>query len=102
MSQAARRPAGEQKDRAVYPSRQSNLERFRLAGELRRWRDLGRGEIARHDDLHELHIVGPVVEVVDDTRALMHTVASLVQSIDTVIVEFCPAAQHVDDVDLGG
>jgi hypothetical protein len=68
-----------------------------IRGDLCGRRDLGRGEITRHDDLHEFHIVGPVEEIVDDARALMHAVATLDQGFDTVIVKPGPAAEHISE-----
>src|ERR1700756_3785714 len=74
--------------------------RGRLCNHRRRC-DLCCGKICRHDDLHKFHIVRPVIETVDDARSLVNAVASLDQCIDTVIVELGPAADHVDDMDVG-
>ena len=49
----------------------------------------------------KLHIVRPIVEVVNDTGALVHAIARLDQGIDTVIVKPGPATNHVYDMDIG-
>src|SRR5262249_17906645 len=55
-----------------------------------------------HDDLHKFHIVRPVIETVDDPWALVNAVACLDQGIDPVIIEPGPAADHVNDMYVGG
>src|SRR5579875_1155759 len=67
-----------------------------------RRRDLGRLVIGRSDYLHEFHVIRPVIEVVHDPRTLVDAVAGLNQRSDAVIVELGPAADHVDDMDIGG
>ena len=48
-----------------------------LRRELGGCSNLGRSEIARHYDFHELYVIGPIVKAVDDAGPLMHAIASL-------------------------